>query len=295
MELPEFLREQIERQYSAEETERIYRGFAVQRNTSLRINPLRTGREQVEQALTEKGLAWDTVSWYADARVLPPQSEASVREMEIYQGGGIYLQNLSSMIPPLLLSPGEGENILDMAAAPGGKTTQMAALSQNRAMITACERNAPRAERLRHNLALQGAGRCVVMQQDARQISDMFAFDKVLLDAPCSGSGTYTQGSRGTFSKKNLETTTRLQRELLGKALKLLRPGHEMVYSTCSILRQENEEIVAPFLKRGVVQVLPADAALEEIPRLSCGIPGALCVCPDECYEGFFAVHLRKN
>ena len=115
MELPEFLREQIERQYSAEEAERICRGFAVQRRTTLRINPLRTGREQVEQALTEKGLAWDTVSWYADARVLPPQSEAAVREMEIYQGGGIYLQNLSSMIPPLLLSPGEGENILDMA------------------------------------------------------------------------------------------------------------------------------------------------------------------------------------
>ena len=105
MELPEFLREQIERQYSAEEAERICRGFAVQRRTTLRINPLRTGREQVEQALTEKGLAWDTVSWYADARVLPPQSEAAVREMEIYQGGG----------------PGKGKTFWTWLRHPAGK------------------------------------------------------------------------------------------------------------------------------------------------------------------------------
>ena len=94
------------------------------------------------------------------------------------------------MIPPIVLSPKEDENILDMAAAPGGKTTQIASISENKAMITACEKNKIRAERLKYNLQKQGVTCANVMIEDARKLSDFFSFDKILLDAPCSGSGT---------------------------------------------------------------------------------------------------------
>ena len=94
------------------------------------------------------------------------------------------------MIPPLVLAPRQGETVLDMAAAPGGKTTQMAALSGNAALITACEKNRIRAERMQFNLQRQGATRVSVMVEDARRLDDLFSFDRILLDAPCSGSGT---------------------------------------------------------------------------------------------------------
>ena len=132
-----------------------------------------------------------------------------------------------------------------MAAAPGGKTTQIAALSGNLAQITACEKNKVRSERLKYNLEKQGASCAFVMVEDARKLDDFFSFDKILLDAPCSGSGTLAVGEYGITSKFTKELITRsakTQEELLKKAIKLLKPGHEMIYSTCSILELENEK-----------------------------------------------------
>ena len=103
--------------------------------------------------------------------------------LDIYKDGKIYLQSLSSMLPPIILEPQEGKDILDMAAAPGGKTTQMAALSNNKAHITACEMNNIRIEKLKYNVEKQGATCVYVMQKDSRQIDDFFSFDQILLDS----------------------------------------------------------------------------------------------------------------
>ena len=90
------------------------------------------------------------------------------------------------MLPPIILNPKEGYDILDMAAAPGGKTTQLAVLTQNKAHITACEMNTIRLERLKYNIEKQGATSVYTMQTDSRRIDDFFSFDQILLDAPCS-------------------------------------------------------------------------------------------------------------
>ena len=162
-------------------------------------------------------------------------------------------------------------------------------------MITACERTKMRADRLRYNIDRQGAPRVTVMNMDARQLDDLFAFDRILLDAPCSGSGTVTEGSRGQFSKDYLDRTVKMQKTLLDKAIRLLKPGHELVYSTCSVLKEENEEVVASALKKGGVSVVPIDgAAFEDVPKLPVTIEGTLCVCPNERYEGFFVAKLKK-
>mgnify|MGYP002581540076 FL=1 len=153
-----------------------------------------------------------------------------------------------------------------------------------------------RAERLEYNVKKQGASRVTVMNMDARQLDDFFAFDRVLLDAPCSGSGTVTEGSRGQFSREYLDRTVKMQKTLLDKAIRLLKPGHELVYSTCSVLREENEEIVAAALKKGGVQLVPIDtAAFDGVPLLPTDMPGVMCVCPDEWYEGFFVAKMKKN
>ena len=114
------------------------------------------------------------------------------------------------MLPPIILEPKEGENILDMAAAPGGKTTQMAALTNNKAFITAVEKNKIRAERLKYNLQKQGVGCVNVMLEDARKLSDFFSFDKILLDAPCSGSGTMSIFDKN-FNEELIKRSSKIQ------------------------------------------------------------------------------------
>ncbi len=297
--IPELLTSLLESQYGAETARRIAQGYTHRRPVTLRINPLRTTRETVEDQLRQAGIAWNNVPWYADAMIIPNAREDALQALSVYEQGGIYLQNLSAMIPPLVLAPRAGETILDMAAAPGGKTTQMAALSGNEALITACEKNKIRAERLQYNLDKQGANRVGVMMEDARRLDDLFSFHKILLDAPCSGSGTILlleDEPQRRMTRDWLNKTVATQTAMLQKALKLLKPGSEMVYSTCSILRMENEDVVRKCCAKANAEVLPIDHALmQHVPQLPVTIPGTLCVCPDETHEGFFVARIRKR
>ena len=297
-EIAPFLKEQLLAQYGEDVTARIVEGYAQRRLTTLRVNRLKAEPNAVRGALAAAGIATQDVPWSGDALVLPEADERAVTALPLYARGEIYMQNLSSMLPPLLLGAQPGENVLDMAAAPGGKTTQIAALTGNGAMITACERNAARCERLRFNLQRQGAQRVTVMNIDARQLDDLFAFDRILLDAPCSGSGTVQlcESSRARFDRETLARVGKTQEALLRKALRLLRPGHEMVYSTCSILAQENEALLRRVLPGAQGEIVPIDpAAFPGVPLLPTVLTGTLCVMPDARYEGFFAARIRKK
>lgn len=297
-EIAPFLKEQLLAQYGEDVTARIVEGYAQRRLATLRVNRLKAEPNAVRGALAAAGIATQDVPWSGDALVLPEADERAVTALALYARGEIYMQNLSSMLPPLLLGAQPGENVLDMAAAPGGKTTQIAAMTGNGAMITACERNAARCERLRFNLDRQGAQRVTVMNIDARQLDDLFAFDRILLDAPCSGSGTVQlcESSRARFDRETLARVGKTQEALLRKALRLLRPGHEMVYSTCSILAQENEALLRRVLPGAQGEIVPIDpAAFPGVPLLPVALPGTLCVMPDACYEGFFAARIRKK
>ena len=297
--IPDLLQEMLLKQYGSELAEKIAAGYAHRRPVSLRVNPLKATREQVEASFSQAGIAWENVAWYGDAMVLRGVREDAVQALPVYEQGGVYLQNLSAMIPPLVLGPRAGETILDMAAAPGGKTTQMAALSGNQALITACEKNKIRAERMQYNLHKQGASRVGVMMEDARKLDDFFSFHKILLDAPCSGSGTVLllEGEpQRRMTRDWLNKTAATQTAMLQKALKLLKPGCEMVYSTCSILRMENEDVVRKCISRANAEVLPIEHELmKHVPQLPVTIPGTLCVCPDELHEGFFVARIRKK
>ena len=294
MEIPFFLLKQLEKQYGAEAA-RITAGFHADRKTTFRVNRIFCSREEAAKALEEAGIQTRSVPWSEDAFIVEEAREDALTALPLYEQGKIYVQSLSSMIPPIVLGVQPGENVLDMAAAPGGKTTQMASLTRNEAMITACERSKARAERLRYNLEKQGATHVNVMNMDARQLDDFFRFDRILLDAPCSGSGTVCEGFKGRFSEEYLDKTAKMQKTMLEKALSLLRPGHEMVYSTCSVLRKENEDVVRSVLKKGVeiVPIRPED--FEGVPLLPTTLEGTMCVCPNDEYEGFFVAKLRKN
>ena len=296
--IPEFLYHLLIEQYRENLTNTILDGYSKKRPITLRANTLKTSITDIKSFFDHLHISYKAVSWYKDALILENISEKQIKNLEIYQNGEIYLQSLSSMIPPLVISPKENENILDMAAAPGGKTTQMLALSQNRAFITACEKNKIRAERLQYNLNKQGANRVNVMIKDARQLDDFFSFDKILLDAPCSGSGTisiFDKKLASTFTEDLVNRSSKVQADLLKKAITLLKPGHEMVYSTCSILAKENEHILRKFIDLKQIEILPIDVSkFTDAILLPTSIEGTLCIGPSDLYEGFFVAKLRK-
>lgn len=158
MQIP-FLAQALTAQYGEAVAAQIEQGMGEQRITTLRANLLKTTPEDVASVLSAAGIAY--TRWAAEdaAFLLEGADERAVQALPLYERGEIYLQSLSSMLPPLTLAPQEGADILDMAAAPGGKTAQMAAMTGNRANITACEINQIRAEKLKYNLEKQGATR----------------------------------------------------------------------------------------------------------------------------------------
>ena len=298
-EIPQFLYKKLQSQYGEELTKKIANGYSKQRYATLRANTIKTEANNVAKELQKARIEFDKVNWSDNAFIIKNATESDIRNLSIYKNGEIYMQSLSSMIPAIILSPNAGENILDMTAAPGGKTTQIAALSNNQCFITACEKNKIRLDRLKYNLEKQGATSTNVMNIDARKLDDFFSFDKVLLDAPCSGSGTLNTNDENLekyFTKELIQRSQKTQFELLQKAINVLKPGNEMVYSTCSILQEENEENIQKYIKKGLVEIVPINLKqYEEIPKLPTKIEGTMCICPDELYEGFFVAKLRKK
>lgn len=294
-----FLEEKLEKQYGTKITKEIIEGYQTKRKTTLRINTIKSNIEEIKKELEKEKIEYETVKWSKEALIIKNADEKTIQEMEIYKNGKIYLQSLSSMLPPIILEPKEGTDVLDMAAAPGGKTTQIAALTNNKAHITACEKNKIRAERLKYNVDKQGATCVFIMPKDSRFIDDFFSFDQILLDAPCSGSGTLDYNDANIekyFTEQLIERSSKTQKTLLSKAIKLLKPGHEMVYSTCSILDCENEDVVSSVIKNGNIEIVPINfEGMEELPILPTKISGTLCVKPTELYEGFFVAKIRKN
>ena len=301
--LPAFFQPLLEQHYAPADVQRILDGSQNRRAVTLRANTLKATQAEVATALDAAGIAWEDVPWYHDAFCVVDSREKALWDLPLYQEGKIYLQSLSSMLPPKVLDPRPGADILDMCAAPGGKTTQLAALSNGAAHLTACELNAIRADKLEYNLQRQGAKNVQVMRVDARKLDDFFRFDQVLLDAPCSGSGTLWAddpkvGKR--FNEGLIQKCQKSQRALLDKALGIVKPGGCVVYATCSVLPEENQDSVASCLKkaskRGKYEVEPiAFEGMEDLPLLPCGLEGALCLCPTDRYEGFFVAKIKRT
>ena len=298
VDVPEFLKNKLLEQYGEELAEKIIEGYYAKRKLTFRVNTIKSNKEKITKFLDENNIEYKTVSWYEDVFIVEKSEESVIRGSEIYENGEIYIQSLSSMIPPLIVEPKDGENILDMTAAPGGKTTEIYALSQGKANITACEKNKIRAERLKYNIEKQGATRIGLLMQDARRLDLFFVFDKILLDAPCSGSGTLDLNDEKAiqgFTEELVNRSIKTQKELIDKSLKHIKVGKEMVYSTCSILKEENEAYLTELVKKGMIEIIPIDLDyFSEIPVLPVDLEGTLCVCPNEYYEGFYVAKIKK-
>ena len=289
--IPEFLEKLLINQYGKDLTNKILEGYKTKRNPSLRINSIKTNKEKIKKELDKISIKYKDVNWYEDALIL---ENDNIRKLDIYKNGEVYMQNLSSMIPPIVLEPKQ-EKILDMAASPGGKTTEIYNLSNKEALITAVEKNPIRSQRLKYNLEKQGTI-ATILNEDATKLDEFYRFDKILLDAPFSGSVTLNiyDKSLEHFSEKLLNNCIKTQEQLLEKALQILKKGNTMVYSTCSILYEENEQQLEKLINQNKIEIIPIDDIFEDMPKLPTKIKGTICVCPNNLYEGFFISKIKK-
>jgi len=285
--------------------ETILRGMASARPTTLRANTLRFDATELLRFFRDNAVKARRIPWYPDAFSLTEAREREVEQWSIYQEGRVYLQSISSMIPALALAPCPGERVLDIAAAPGSKTTQMAALMDNTGCIVANELDPVRAERLAYNVQLQGCTNVELVVGRGEKIGERQpdSFDRVLLDVPCSGEGRFVVFEPATsrsWSRTTVSECVRIQRKLLASGVRALKPGGVLVYSTCTLNKEENERAV-----QWALQNLPVD--VEKLPLalpgayagMSSGgdprVAGAVRIFPDPLREGFFICRMRKR
>jgi ribosomal RNA methyltransferase Nop2 len=217
----------------------------------IRTNTLRTHRRDLAQALINRGVTLEPVGKWSKVGLQVFESAVPLGATPEYLAGHYILQAASSFLPVMALAPQENERILDMAAAPGGKTTYVAALMKNTGCIFANDSNKTRAKGLIGNIHRLGAKNTIVCNYDAREFPKVIGgFDRVLLDAPCSGTGVIAKDPSVKTNKteKDFMMLPHLQKQLLLAAIDSVdhasKTGGYIVYSTCSVTVEENEQVV---------------------------------------------------
>merc|ERR1719210_2964450 len=236
----------------------------VQRPVTIRTNSLKTKRRDLAQALINRGVNLDPVGKWSKVGLVVYSSQVPLGATPEYLAGHYILQGASSLLPVMTLAPQENEKVLDMAAAPGGKTTHIAALMRNSGLLYANDANKKRCKAVVGNLHRLGITNTVVCSHDGRKIHTvMKGFDRVLLDAPCSGTGVIAKDPSVKTGKdhKDIQLCSHMQKELILSAIDSLdansKTGGYLVYSTCSILPEENESVVDYILKKRNVKLVP--------------------------------------
>ena len=236
--------------------------------THLRINSFRVKQEKFQHAMEDRGYRIAPVAGIPDAfRWESTSGPGSTIE---YFRGCYHVQGLTSMLPPLILDPQPGDRLLDMCAAPGGKATYLAQLTQNRALIVANDVTHHRIGILRSHSDRLGITSIVVTRYQGQSFPMRMQFDRILLDPPCSAEGTYRTGKRPPLTEDPQVSyrLQRLQQMLLNRALELLRPGGTLVYSTCTYAPEENEAVLHQVVESGRAEIVPIDVPFPYAPGL---------------------------
>ena len=281
-------------QWGVDETVALCKSNNERPVVSLRINNLLADRESLFRTLDHSNIEYRVHEDFPEFFYVADFSE--FRKLDFLKRGWVTVQDISTGIPVRLLSPRPGETVLDMCAAPGGKSGYMAELMQNQGLILALEKHPGRARSLKDNLQRNGANVAAVVIGDGLKLPSARQFDKILLDAPCSGFGVLSKrvDLRWKRTLQDIQNMQRLQLELLKAAAHALRDGGVMVYSTCTIELEENEKVVERFLEETSGFVL--DNLSEDIPDAYLWNRNSVRTFPHRHQmDGSFCVRLRKE
>ncbi|WFC96858.1 25S rRNA (cytosine(2870)-C(5))-methyltransferase [Malassezia brasiliensis] len=251
--------------FAPEEAIEFFEANEVPRPVTIRVNTLKTRRRDLAQKLINRGVSLEPVGAWSKVGLQIFESPVPIGATPEYLVGDYMLQAVSSFLPCIALAPQPGERVLDMASAPGGKVTYLSALMQNTGCVFANDSNKARIKSLTANIHRMGCRNVVVCNYDGRQFPKvMGGFDRVMLDSPCSGTGVVSKDPsvKTNKSKRDFILLTQLQKQLILCAIDSVSPKSEtggyVVYSTCSVTVEENEEVVEYALrKRPNVRIVP--------------------------------------
>ncbi|MFH1504933.1 MAG: RsmB/NOP family class I SAM-dependent RNA methyltransferase [Candidatus Omnitrophota bacterium] len=304
--------------------------FLVKKNSAFRINYLKTDLSSLRNDLRNQRVKFKEFTFPKGSFLLnTPLRE--FQKTEVYRKGLVYVQNLSSMLVPLVLAPQDGDLILDLCAAPGAKTTQIVSLAPQ-VRITAIEKNRGRYYKLLANLKIQGVKLIDTIESELSETDvpaarasngvEVFildsiwvrkkfpeCFDKILADVPCSAEGRFLINDPKTFKywkQRKVKEMVHKQKKLLHSAFFALKQGGILVYSTCTFSPEENEGVIDWFIDKfkNKVEILPIKIPLSNVrqglahwegKKYSSFLQMAKRIIPTDAMEGFFMVKLRKT
>ena len=282
--------------------------FLTKRPSTFRINNLKTELSTLRKALINQRVKFKELPYPKGSFILKTPLR-DFQRTSIYTDGLVFVQNLSSMIPPLILAPQNTDKILDLCAAPGAKTTQIASLAPE-AEIIAIEKMRNRYYKLLANLTIQGVKgvKCLIL--DSIWVRKKFPeeFDKILTDVPCSAEGRFLVSNPKTFKywkQRKVKEMMHKQKKLLHAAFYALKEGGEMVYSTCTFSPEENEMIIDWYINKfkEKLELMPINIPLPNAKdgltqwrdkTFSSSLRLTKRIIPNGSMEGFFIAKLKK-
>ena len=284
--LPEAFLDRMKKQLGEEYPDYI-RSLERPRAVALRFNPLKGSVPTLP--FTRQGVPWEPMGYYYD-----PESRPGLHPY--HEAGVYYLQEASAMSAVALLDPQPGERVCDLCAAPGGKSTQIAGRMAGEGFLLCNEWSPKRAKILSRNLERMGVANGLVTNEHPQVLAEKYPalFDRVLIDAPCSGEGMFRKEEAAVtdWSQETVEMCARRQAEILDSGALLVRPGGRLVYSTCTFAPEENERTVAAFLERHPEFTQETVSA----PWFTPAGPGMFRLWPHKLLgEGHFAAVLRRQ
>jgi 16S rRNA (cytosine967-C5)-methyltransferase len=296
---PRWLVEQWLAQLGPVESEALAAAMVEQPLLTARVNTLKLSRDELMARLAADGIAAAPCRFSPLALNLDPAG--TVEQLPGFREGLFTIQDESSQLAVLLLDPQPGERILDLCAAPGGKATLIAQLMENRGAVTACDLTDAKLRRVEETAARLGISIISTLRSDASAPPDGFreGYDRVLVDAPCSGLGVIRRNPEGKWRKgpEDLARLAATQKKILKAAAGCVAPGGVLLYATCSTSTTENETIVDDFLSRQPDFVLERGQTLFPVFGELLTERGMFRSWPHRHsgMDGFFAARLRKT
>ncbi|MEJ2276783.1 MAG: RsmB/NOP family class I SAM-dependent RNA methyltransferase [Candidatus Lokiarchaeota archaeon] len=220
-------------------------------NPSIRVNELKISTEKLEEKLIRKGFKLNKIDKIPFGFEVLKESQ-NLGSLHEYLRGYFYLQGIASMYPPIILQPTSDDLVIDMAAAPGSKATELAQIMENEGQLILIEKNYQRIPSLELNLRRLGVKNSLIINYDSTKLSNLnLKADRILLDAPCTGEGLIRKDPLRKKSKslEDLSKMNKIQKQLLKEGLSSLVSGGTLVYSTCSIAPEENEFVIDEILR----------------------------------------------
>ena len=297
--LPTWIIRKFISQWDLKFTQDLIQSFQNPLPLYVRVNTLKTSMEEVKTSFTKKRIAYEEVKQIKSLLQIIETPIPIPRTSE-YINGEVVIQQKSSAAVSLILNPQKDERILDMCASPGGKTAHIAALLQESDQITAVDLNDERMRILRNRLELLNVKNIELLQTDARKLHIEQlnrSYDKILVDPPCSGSGTYSSRpeNRWRLKQRDLRWYVNLQRDLLQEAALMVKKGGSIVYSTCSLFHDENSEIINSFLEKNKGFYLDEQSIIIGVQKeTEYGIVQEVFPHIHDT-EGFFIAKLKRN